>query len=280
MSIEKIALFPTCLVDVMRPSVGFAALKLLEDAGYNVDVPLNLTCCGQPAYNSGDKKNAQKLAKHTLNCLQGFDYIIIPSGSCGGMIIHHYPTLFEEGTIEHQLAKDIAKKCFELTTFLAEKTNLDLNNLILNASYTYHDSCAGYRELDIYDQPRALLDQIQGLEFKPMKESTICCGFGGTFCVKYPEISNEMVIDKAQNAIDSGADLILGGDMGCLMNIAGKLQRQGNTHIQVRHIAEVLSGDLSSPAIGLSHAEMQNIDITNSEQSTEANIENQQEGKV
>ena len=249
--ITKLALFPTCLVDLYRPSVGFAVVALLEKAGFAVEVPENLTCCGQPAYNSGDKKNAQKIALQTLATLEDFEYIIIPSGSCASMMIKHYPTLFEDGSQAHQRAVACAEKCYEFTQFLHHKTDIDLSDIALNETLTYHDSCSGYRDLKIYQEPRALLSSVQGVKLKEMEDSFVCCGFGGTFCVKYPEISNAMVKDKCHNITQSEAGLVSGGDLGCLMNIAGKLQREkGDEAVKLRHIAEILAGDDITPPIG------------------------------
>jgi L-lactate dehydrogenase complex protein LldE len=229
----RVALFVTCLVDLIRPSVGFAAVKLLEDAGCHVSVPTGQTCCGQPAYNSGDKSTAADLARQTIAALEGFDYVVVPSGSCAGMLKAHYPEL---------LAADSAWKDRDVQGINRVKAQL-------TARVTYHDSCSGLRELAIKEQPRALLASVEGLELVEMADCEICCGFGGTFSIKFPEISNAMVEKKCANIVEANTDLLLAGDLGCLMNMAGKLRRQGST-VEVRHVAELLAGELSEPAIG------------------------------
>lgn len=244
-----VALFVTCLVDLFRPTVGFAAVKLLEDAGCKVTVPRAQTCCGQPAFNSGDRKSATGIAKSVIRQFEAFDYVVAPSGSCAGMIIKHYPDLFEPASKWRPRAEALAAKTHELVSFIVDV--MDRGSVVtrLDASCTYHDSCSGLRELGIKEQPRSLLHSVFGLELREMEETEVCCGFGGAFCVKYPEISNQMVSRKADNANATGADMLLAGDMGCLMNIAGKLLRDGSL-MEVRHVAEVLAGMVDTPAIG------------------------------
>lgn len=245
----NVALFVTCLVDLFRPTVGFAAVKLLEDAGCKVTVPRAQTCCGQPAFNSGDRKSALGIAKSVIKNFEAFDYVVAPSGSCGGMIAKHYPELFAGDKKWGPRAEALAAKTHELTSFLVDVMQRKAVVTRLDASCTYHDSCAGLRELGVKEQPRALLHSVFGLELRELEQTEVCCGFGGTFCVKYPDISNEMVSRKAENAAETGAEMLLAGDMGCLMNIAGKLLRDGS-EIEVRHVAEVLAGMLDTPAIG------------------------------
>jgi L-lactate dehydrogenase complex protein LldE len=244
----KVALFVTCLVDLFRPSIGFAAVRLLELAGCTVEVPKAQTCCGQPAYTSGDRRTAAALASQVIKVFAPYDYVVAPSGSCAGMLHRHYPGLFEEDTTERAAAQAFAAKCHELVSFLVRVMKLESTLGYCDRPVTYHDSCSGLRELGIRDEPRRLLQQIPGLELKELFEADVCCGFGGTFCIKYPAISNAMVEQKVSNVEKSGARILLAGDLGCLMNMAGKLARQGSK-IEVRHIAEVLSGDLSQPAI-------------------------------
>jgi len=247
----RVALFVTCLVDTWRPSVGFAAIKLLEDAGCTVEVPMAQTCCGQPAYNSGDRANAQEIARQVIAAFRGFDYVVAPSGSCAAMISHHYPALFEE-TDPAALgeARELAGRTHELTAFLHDVLGVKSIAGRLSATVAYHDSCSGLRELGVRAQPRALLSGIAGLTVKELAEPDVCCGFGGTFCVKYPEISTRMVSDKVADITATGATTLLAGDMGCLMNMAGRLSREGSA-INVRHVAEVLAGMTSAtPAIG------------------------------
>jgi L-lactate dehydrogenase complex protein LldE len=245
----SIALFVTCLVDLFRPSIGFAAVQLLEDAGCVVYVPRNQTCCGQPAYNQGDRANAVDLARHTIDALQRYDYVVVPSGSCAGMIKQHYPELFPEGSYEGERARELAGRTYELVSFLTDVMGVIGVDVEFPARTTYHDACAGLRELGIKQQPRLLLQSVRGLELIELPGAEVCCGFGGTFCVKYPEISTRMVDDKAVEVAATGADVVLAGDLGCLMNIAGRLSRLGSP-VEVRHIAEVLAGMAGQPPIG------------------------------
>ena len=242
-------MFVTCLVDLMRPSIGFAAAKLIEMSGCEVIVPASQTCCGQPAYNSGDKTGTASIARTTISAFEGFDYVVAPSGSCGGMIKAHYPDLLKDDPQWAPRAKALAAKTHELISFLVDVRGMTAVDAKLKVRATYHDSCSGLRELKIKSQPRRLLATVQGLELVEMDDNEVCCGFGGTFSVKYPDISNAMVQKKTDATAAVKPDLLLAGDLGCLMNMAGKLKRQGSP-IQVRHIAEVLAGDLSTPAIG------------------------------
>ena len=245
----SVGLFVTCLVDLIRPSVGFAAVNLLEQAGCSVEVPRAQTCCGQPAYNSGDKADARTLALNTIAAFEGYDYVVAPSGSCAGMLKHHYPELLGGDPETASRARVFAEKVHELVSFLVDVRGMVKVDVKYTGSVTYHDSCAGLRELDIKDQPRKLLASVQGLKLKEMEEAEICCGFGGTFCIKYPDISNAIVEKKTANIATRKADCLLAGDLGCLMNMAGKLSREG-VQMDVRHVAEVLAGMTDEPAIG------------------------------
>ena len=245
----RVGLFVTCLVDLFRPSVGFAAVKLLEDAGCQVKVPRAQTCCGQPAYNSGDRRDAAALARQTIAAFEGLDHVVAPSGSCAAMIKEHYPALLEGDPHWRTRAEALAERTHELVSFLADVLEVDAVAAAFPVRATYHDSCSGLRELKIRAQPWRLLASVQGLELAELPEGEACCGFGGTFCVKYPEISNEMVNAKADCIESTGAELLLAGDLGCLMNMAGKLKRRGSK-VQARHVAEVLAGDRTTPAIG------------------------------
>ena len=245
----KVGLFVTCLVDIFRPSVGFAAVKLLEDAGCTVEVPDVQTCCGQPAYNSGDRKTAKEIAEQTIRAFEPYEYVVAPSGSCAGMLKKHYPTLFGEGTGVQSRAIALADKTHELVSFLTDVLDVKGVEAQFGRRVTYHDSCSGLRELKVHKQPRKLLSSVAGLELREMSDANVCCGFGGTFCVKYPDISNDMLSKKMANIEASGADVLLAGDLGCLMNMAGKLKRSGSK-VEVRHVAEVLAGETMLPAIG------------------------------
>ncbi|MFO1079829.1 MAG: (Fe-S)-binding protein [Reyranellaceae bacterium] len=238
----------TCLVDLFRPSVGFAAVKLLEEAGCTVEVPSLQVCCGQPAYNSGDRATARAIAQDVIAAFDGFEAVVVPSGSCGGMLSHHYPGLFDDPGMRAR-AQSLADRTFELTSFLVDVLGVSAVATRFDGAVTYHDSCSGLRELGIKQQPRQLLASVAGLTVREMKTPEVCCGFGGTFCVKYPEISNAMVSEKAADIAATGADTILAGDLGCLLNMAGKLQREGR-NVRVRHVAEVLAGMADRPAIG------------------------------
>ena len=239
----------TCLVDLFRPSVGFAAIKLLEDAGCTVEVPPLQVCCGQPAYNSGDRATARAIAAQVIEAFEGFEAVVAPSGSCGGMIAHHYPALFDDDPVFKARAEKLAGRTYELTAFLVDVLGVQLVSAQYDGVVTYHDSCSGLRELGVKDQPRRLLASVKGLALREMQTPEVCCGFGGTFCVKYPEISNAMVSEKVADIAGSGAGTLLAGDLGCLMNMAGKLQRQG-TAVRVRHVAEVLADMGTLPSIG------------------------------
>jgi L-lactate dehydrogenase complex protein LldE len=245
----RVALFVTCLVDLFRPSVGFAAVKLLEDAGCRVEVPTGQTCCGQPAYNSGDRADTIEIARQVLDAFEGYDFVVVPSGSCGGMLKKHYVELFEPGAPDAARAADLAERTFELISFLCDVVRLRRVDVQLPARATYHDACSGLRELNIKEQPRRLLAGVEGLELVELKTPEVCCGFGGTFCVKYPGISTKMVSDKAADIDATGAELVLAGDLGCLMNMAGRLKRLGSK-VEARHVAEVLAGRLDEPPIG------------------------------
>jgi len=246
----RIGLFITCLVDLHRPSIGFASIKLLEAAGCTVEIPRAQTCCGQPAYNAGDRDTARTLARGIITAFAAFDYIVVPSGSCAGMLAKHLPHLFDEDPNLRAKADAIAAKTYELTSFLVDVMHFEPTPPALQTAVTYHDSCAGLRELGIKTQPRALLAAVPGLALQEMAEPELCCGFGGTFCIKYPDISTRMVSDKTTDIEATEATMLLAGDLGCLLNIAGRLSRE-NSKIEVRHIAEILAGtDAGTPPIG------------------------------
>ncbi|WP_142849374.1 (Fe-S)-binding protein [Telmatospirillum sp. J64-1] len=246
----RVGFFVTCLVDLFRPTVGFAAIKLLEDAGCVIDVPEGQTCCGQPAYNSGDREDARALALRVMDLFAHHDAVVVPSGSCAGMIRHHYPSLFEDDPNLAGRARRLADKTYELTQFLADVLKIDHLAASLPTVAAYHDSCSSLREMKVREQPRKLLSQVKGLTVKDLAQPEECCGFGGTFCVKYPDISEKMVDAKVADIEATGAEMVLAGDMGCLLNIAGRLKRQGK-EIEVRHVAEVLAGMTGdAPGIG------------------------------
>lgn len=246
---RRVALFVSCLVDLFRPSVGFAAIKLLRDAGCEVQVPRAQTCCGQPAFNSGDRASAIALAQSVIATFEDFDHVVVPSGSCAGMMIRDYPELLSADAGWFARAQALAERTHELTAYLVDILGVTSVAARADATATYHDSCSSLRALGIKRQPRTLLESIPGLKLTPLPDSETCCGFGGTFCVKYPDISNQMVAAKAAGVEATGADLLLSGDLGCLLNIAGKLRRNGSA-VEIRHVAEVLADAMDTPSIG------------------------------
>jgi len=245
---RKVGLFVTCLVDIMRPTIGFAAAKLIEDAGCRVVVP-SQTCCGQPAYNSGDRRTAKDLARQAIDAFANCDYVVVPSGSCGGMLARHYPDLFAGEPDMAGRAERFAEKTHELVSFLVDVLKVDKVEARYDGVVGYHDSCAGLRELGVKQQPRRLLKSVEGLELVELPEAETCCGFGGLFAAKYGELSNAIVSRKAADIGAAKVDTVLAGDLGCLLNMAGKLQREGSP-IKARHVAEVLAGMGDLPAIG------------------------------
>lgn len=246
----RVGLFVTCLADGFRPNVGLAAVTLLERSGCVVEFPLSQTCCGQPSYNNGDLPEAALAARRTMAAFRDLDYVVVPSGSCAGML-RDYPRLFADDPEGKALAEEFAARVHELVSFLTDIMGVTRVDVSFPHSVTYHDSCHGLRALGIKHQPRQLLGSIPGLALCEMADSETCCGFGGTFCVKYPEISGKMVADKSHHIEQSGCDVVLGGDLGCLLNIAGRLGQTGS-RVRVYHVAEVLAGLADVPAIGAS----------------------------
>ena len=245
----KVALFVTCLVDAMRPSIGFAALSLLEQAGCDVEVPRAQTCCGQPAFNSGDTAAAAMLARRFVAVFEPYDYVVAPSGSCAGQVRGHFPEALADDAAWLARAQAVGDKTHEIMSFLVDVMGFSPPATRLAATATYHDSCSGLRELGVHDQPRELLRAVDGLQMRPLEGHDVCCGFGGTFCVKYPDISNAVVDEKAAAIERTGAQLLLAGDLGCLMNMAGKLKRRGSP-VRAFHAIEVVAGMAGGAAIG------------------------------
>ena len=239
----RVGLFVTCLVDLVRPRIGFAALKLLEAAGCEVVVPSAQTCCGQPAYNSGDRASARALARKVLEEFEGFDYVVVPSGSCGGMIRAHFPDLFHDTPAERERIRKLCERTYELTDFLVNVAKLKTLPASFAGTITYHDSCSGLRELGVKAQPRALLARLPGLALKEMEEAETCCGFGGAFAVKFGDIATHIAERKCANIAASGAGAVVLGDLGCMLHIEGRLRRRGDLTTKVLHIAEVLAGE-------------------------------------
>lgn len=244
----RVALFVTCLVDMFRPTVGFATVKLLEAAGCVVEVPAAQTCCGQPAYNSGDRESAKRIARQVIAAFEGYDYVVAPSGSCAGTLVKDYPQMFADDPAWAGRAAALAERTHEIVSFLVDVRGVGRVDAAFAGTATYHDSCSGLRALGVKAQPRTLLASVEGLKLRELTDAEVCCGFGGAFCVKYPEISNKMVGNKVEHIAATGADLLLAGDLGCLMNMAGKLKRAGSD-VQARHVVEVLAGMADGPAI-------------------------------
>ena len=239
----RVGFFVTCLVDLMRPSVGFAALRLLEGGGADVYVPPGQTCCGQPAYNSGDRADTIALARKVVGEFEGCDYLVAPSGSCSGMIRTHYPELFADDPAMLARVQALCARTYELTDFLVNVQKLARAPGEFHGRITYHDCCAGLREMGVKAQPRALLATMPGVELAEMAECEMCCGFGGTFSIKFGDISARLADNKCQHVQNAGADAVVLGDLGCMLNIEGRLRRRGDAKTRVLHIAEVLAGE-------------------------------------
>lgn len=244
----RVGLFVTCLVDLWRPAVGFAALRLLEDAGCRVEIPATQTCCGQPAFNGGATANARAIAQQVIQTFAAYEYVVVPSGSCASLLKIHYPGLFPDDDPWQARAFDLARRSFEMLEFLSDVLERAPRGRF-PARAVYHDGCHGLRELGLKRQPRELLAGIEGLELRELAEPEACCGFGGTFCVKYPELSARLVDDKLRDIAATGADTLISGEMGCLLNLAGRLRRLGRP-VRCFHALEVLAGMTTAPALG------------------------------
>ncbi len=237
----RVGLLVTCLVDLMRPRIGFAAIELLEAAGCEVVVPPAQTCCGQPGWNSGDRPSARALAEKLVAEFEECDYVVAPSGSCAGMVKAHYKDLFPGEGAWLQRVEALAAKTCELTDFLTRVAGLERVPGSFSGSITYHDSCSGLRELGVKAQPRALLAKMPGVALTEMKDCETCCGFGGTFSIKFGDISAEMAEEKCRNIAASGASAVVLGDLGCMLSIEGRLRRRGDDRTMVLHVAEALT---------------------------------------
>lgn len=248
-----VGLFVTCLVNALRPSVGFSAIELLEQSGCRVTVPENQTCCGQPGFNSGDVDNSRHIAKQVVRTFEAFDYLVVPSGSCAGMIARHYPDdVFRTDPVWKRRARRLAEKTYELTGFLADVMAYcppQPIHALGHLHVTYHDSCSCLRQMRVRHQPRQLLQCLCGVEVDEMVDTDVCCGFGGSFSFKMPDLSGALADDKIDNALATGAEMLLGADMGCLLHLAGRIRRRGDK-LAVRHVAEVLCGRIDAAPIG------------------------------
>jgi L-lactate dehydrogenase complex protein LldE len=228
----RVSLFITCLADMFFPNVGEAMFRLLRRHGVQVDFPMEQTCCGQPAFNSGFHAEARAMARQWLKAFRGAEYVVTPSGSCAAMVRSHYPTLLPESS-------EIAERTFEFTEFMVDVLKLEDIGAAYRAKAAYHHSCHMSRDLGIHHQPLTLLRHVRGLELVPVPRQELCCGFGGTFAVKMPEISEAMVADKVAAVASTGCDLLIGSDSSCIMNIGGRMAREGRP-IRVMHTAELL----------------------------------------
>ncbi len=246
---RRVGLFVTCLVDLFRPTVGFAAVKLLRAAGCTVEVPTVQTCCGQPAYNSGARSQAQAIARQVVAAFEGFDWVVAPSGSCAGMLRRHYPDLLRDDDGWGPRAAAVAARARELMSFLVDVCGVTTVEASFRGIAAYHDSCSSLRDMGVRDQPRELLASVGGLELREVPETEACCGFGGVFSVKYGPISADIASRKVDALASVDPDVVVGGDLGCLMNIAGRMRRD-EMGITVRHAAELLADMTEDPGIG------------------------------
>lgn len=236
----RVSLFITCLSDVFFPQVGQSVVEVLERLGVEVDFPAAQTCCGQPAYNSGYQKDAAKAARQMITAFRGSEYVVAPSGSCVTMIRREYPELLKGDPTWYQEAVELAAKTYEFSEFIVKVLGIEKLEGELPAHATYHHSCHMSRSLGVKEEPGKLLAGMKGLHMEELPYCQDCCGFGGTFSAKMSEISEAMVDEKVQHIEETGAELLIGSDMGCLMNIGGRLQRTGKS-VKVMHVAEVLA---------------------------------------
>lgn len=236
----RVSLFVTCLADMMYPQVGESVVRLLHRYGCEVDFPANQTCCGQPAFNSGYQDEAREVARQMIRAFEHSDYVVSPSGSCTGMVHHYYPSLFADEPEWLARAEKLVEKTYEFTQFLVNVLGVKQVEAYLPEKVTFHPSCHAMRLLGVKDEPMTLLNNVNGIEYVELSHKEDCCGFGGTFAVKMADMSEAMVCEKAKHIVDSEARVLVGTDMGCLMNISGRLNKEGKA-IQVMHIAELLA---------------------------------------
>ena len=239
----EVALFISCLADLLRPAAARASLALLRDAGFKVAVPTPQSCCGQPGYNSGDYAGSAAVARQTIAQFEAYRYVVVPSGSCAGMLRHHYPKILDGAWRER--AEAFAGRVYELTSFLHDIAGYQPRVQTQDRSVAYHDACAGLREMGVREQPRNLL-RAAGFSVKELQRRDVCCGFGGTFCVRMPDISAHMADDKLSDITDSGVREVTAGDLGCLLSLAGRARRR-DLPLQFRHVAELLAGSEDAP---------------------------------
>jgi len=237
---RRVSLFVTCIVDQLFPKVGMAIAEVLERVGWEVDFPEAQTCCGQPAFNSGFRREARDVARHFLSVFAGADYVVVPSGSCCSMITHHFADIFQKDPKNLEAARALEPKVWEFSNFLIEVAKVEDVGAELHEVVTYHDSCHALRELKIQQGPRRLLRNVRGLELREMDIAEECCGFGGTFSVKFDEVSGSMARAKIDSVTRTGASAIVSIDSSCLMQLQGAISRAG-LPIRTMHLAEVLA---------------------------------------
>jgi L-lactate dehydrogenase complex protein LldE len=237
---NRVSLFVTCMVDQLFPQVGIAMADVLERLGYQVDFPENQTCCGQPAFNSGYRGEARTVARHFLDTFESSEAIVVPSGSCTSMVAHHYAELFHKDPETLARVHALEKRIWEFSTFLTDVAGIEDVGARLDEIVTFHDGCHALRELGIKSAPRRLLANVRGLELREMLPAEECCGFGGTFSVKFAELSGAMAKTKIDAILRTGARTVVSLDPSCLMQIQGVLSRSGSA-IRTMHLAEVLA---------------------------------------
>lgn len=235
----KVSLFITCLADVFYPGVGRDVVEILERQGCEIVFPKEQTCCGQPAYNSGYHQDTKEVAKHMIEVFADADYVVSPSGSCT-LMIHEYAQLFSDDPHWREKAEQLANRTYEFTQFLVDVLQVEDVGAYFPKKVTYHTSCHMSRLLGVKEAPMKLLNKVEGIQFEDLPNKEICCGFGGTFSVKMVPISEQMVNEKIEHIEETGAEVLVGADCGCLMNIGGRIDRQGKP-IQYMHIAQVLN---------------------------------------
>ena len=239
-STMRVSLFVTCLVDQFFPQVGLSTVKILRKYGVEVDFDARQTCCGQPAFNTGFSDEARDVARHLIDVFKDSERIVVPSGSCCTMIAVFLPQLFPQDSRERRLAESIAERTYELSEFLISVLGVTSTGARFPEVVTYHDSCHLLRELGVVDQPRQLIRGVEGIDFREMDSSERCCGFGGTFSVKFQDVSSAIGNDKIKWIRESGARYVIANDVSCLMHLDGLLRRQ-QVPVDTMHLAELLA---------------------------------------
>lgn len=235
----RVSLFITCLADLFYPEVGESVVRLLHRYGCEVDFPQVQTCCGQPAFNSGYQEEAREVARNLIRAFEHSDYVVSPSGSCTGMVHHYYPYLFRDDPEWREKAEKLVHKTYEFSQFFVRVLGVRDLGAVFPEKVTYHPSCHAMRLLGVREEPMQLLSAVEGLDYAELPHREDCCGFGGTFAVKMADMSEAMVCEKACHVCETGAKVLVGTDMGCLMNIEGRLRKEGKP-VRVMHLAQLL----------------------------------------